>query len=237
MTEMSRNSGQEGGQPGRIGIGLELDATHLKILEVLRENGRISVAALAERVGISRANAYTRFEALRADGAIKRFTAEIDHVRAGLGITALIFVTVRQQMWRQFRAQLAQMPEVEYCAITTGQHDAMIQVRVTDVAAVHAMVTDRLANIPAVKATETVFILDEVLRRPYVLPSDRGPGRSSRRPPADPAAGSARSTGPARSAGPAGAAGPAGSTGAEVPLGMMRFVGAAEGRAQLQQDV
>ncbi|WP_242676199.1 Lrp/AsnC family transcriptional regulator [Streptosporangium minutum] len=234
---MSRNSGQEGGQPGRIGIGLELDATHLKILEVLRENGRISVAALAERVGISRANAYTRFEALRADGAIKRFTAEIDHVRAGLGITALIFVTVRQQMWRQFRAQLAQMPEVEYCAITTGQHDAMIQVRVTDVAAVHAMVTDRLANIPAVKATETVFILDEVLRRPYVLPSDRGPGRSSRRPPADPAAGSARSTGPARSAGPAGAAGPAGSTGAEVPLGMMRFVGAAEGRAQLQQDV
>ncbi|MET8337593.1 Lrp/AsnC family transcriptional regulator [Streptosporangium canum] len=237
---MSRNSTQEGGQPGRIGIGLELDATHLKILEVLRENGRISVAALAERVGISRANAYTRFEALRADGAIKRFTAEIDHVRAGLGITALIFVTVRQQMWRQFRAQLAQMPEVEYCAITTGQHDAMIQVRVTDVAAVHTMVTDRLANIPAVKATETVFILDEVLRRPYVLPSDRGPGRSSRRPPADPVAGSARSTGPARSAGPAGAAGPAGSTGsagAEVPLGMMRFVGAAEGRAQLQQDV
>jgi Lrp/AsnC family transcriptional regulator, leucine-responsive regulatory protein len=237
MTEMSRNSTQEGGQPGRIGIGLELDATHLKILEVLRENGRISVAALAERVGISRANAYTRFEALRADGAIKRFTAEIDHVRAGLGITALIFVTVRQQMWRQFRTQLAQMPEVEYCAITTGQHDAMIQVRVTDVAAVHAMVTDRLANIPAVKATETVFILDEVLRRPYVLPSDRGPGRSSRRPPADPAAGPARSTGPARSAGSAGPTGSAGSAGGEVPLGMMRFVGAAEGRAQLQQDV
>ncbi|MDP9867640.1 MULTISPECIES: Lrp/AsnC family transcriptional regulator [Streptosporangium] len=214
MTEISRNAAQEGGQPGRIGIGLELDATHLKILEVLRENGRISVAALAERVGISRANAYTRFEALRADGAIKRFTAEIDHVRTGLGITALIFVTVRQQMWRQFRAQLAAMPEVEYCAITTGQHDAMIQVRMADVAAVHAMVTERLANIPAVKATETVFILDEVLKRPYVLPSDRGPGRSPRRP-ADPAA----------------------APGGEVPLGKMRFVGAAEGRAQLQQDV
>jgi DNA-binding Lrp family transcriptional regulator len=211
MTETSSNSGQGGVQPGRIGIGLELDATHLKILEVLRENGRISVAALAERVGISRANAYTRFEALRADGAIKRFTAEIDHVRAGLGITALIFVTVRQQMWRQFRAQLAQMPEVEYCAITTGQHDAMIQIRVADVAAVHSLVTDRLANIPAVKATETVFILDEVLRRPYVLPSDHGPGqgRLARRP------------APAQE---------------PVPLGKMRFVGAAEGRAQLQRE-
>lgn len=208
MSEISRHGAGSGGGPGRIGIGLELDATHLKILEVLRENGRISVASLAERVGISRANAYTRFEALRADGTIKRFTAEIDHVRAGLGITALIFVTVRQQMWKQFRAQLAQMPEVEYCAITTGQHDAMIQVRMADVAAVHAMVTERLANIPAVKATETVFILDEVLRRPYILPSDRGNER------------------PARRAAQEG----------EVPLGKMRFVGAAEGRAALRKE-
>jgi DNA-binding Lrp family transcriptional regulator len=211
VSEISRNGGSGGGQSGRIGIGLELDATHMKILEVLRENGRISVAALAERVGISRANAYTRFEALRADGAIKRFTAEIDPVRTGLGITALIFVTVRQQMWKQFRAELTRMPEVEYCAITTGQHDAMILVRMGDVAAVHAMVTDRLANIPAVKATETVFILDEVLKRPYVLPSDGEKARPARRP--------AQET-----------------PGGEVPLGKMRFVGAAEGRAALQKD-
>ncbi|MEV4477571.1 MULTISPECIES: Lrp/AsnC family transcriptional regulator [Nonomuraea] len=211
MSEISRNGATGGGQPGRIGIGLELDEIHMKILEVLRENGRISVAALAERVGISRANAYTRFEALRADGAIKRFTAEIDHVRTGLGITALIFVTVRQQMWKQFRAELARMPEVEYCAITTGQHDAMIQVRVSDVAAVHTMVTDRLANIPAVKATETVFILDEVLKRPYVLPSDRDQAaRAQRRPTPE--------------------------TQGDVPLGKMRFVGAAEGRAALRKD-
>ncbi|MFF0311488.1 Lrp/AsnC family transcriptional regulator [Streptosporangium sp. NPDC004379] len=229
MTETSSNPARGGAQSGRIGIGLELDATHLKILEVLRENGRISVAALAERVGISRANAYTRFEALRADGAIRRFTAEIDHVRTGLGITALIFVTVRQQMWRQFRAELAAMPEVEYCAITTGQHDAMIQVRMADVAAVHAMVTERLAGIPAVKATETVFILDEVIRRPYVLPGDRAGGRAVPRRAAPEPAGPA---GSGVSAGSGSAAGP----GSEVPLGKMRFVGAAEGRGRLQQD-
>ncbi|MFC4535459.1 Lrp/AsnC family transcriptional regulator [Sphaerisporangium dianthi] len=215
MTEMSGPPSSGTGVPGRIGIGLQLDAVHMKILEVLRENGRISVAALAERVGISRASAYTRFEALRADGVIKRFTAEVDHVRAGLGITALVFVTVRQQMWKQFRAQLAQMPEVEYCAITTGQHDAMIQVRMPDVASVHALVTERLASIPAVKATETVFILDEVLKRPYVLPSDGRSRQAPRRPPA---------------------ADPAPQPPSNVPLGKMRFVGAAEGRAHLHKD-
>jgi len=174
------------------------------MLDVLREDGRISIAALAQQVGISRANAYSRFEALRANGVIVRFTAQVDEVRSGLGVCALVFVTVRQQMWRQFRNQLALMPEVEYCAITTGQHDAMIQIRVRDVATVHHLVTHRLASIPAVKATETVFILDEVLRRPYVLPSDQrplpGPG------PADDAA---------------------------TPLGMTRFVRADAGRADL----
>jgi hypothetical protein len=113
-------------------------------------------------------------------------------------------------MWHQFRATLAQMPEVEYCAITTGQHDAMIQIRVPDVGAVHRLVTERLANVPAVRATETVIILDEVLRRPYVLPSD------------------SRQLEPTHGA-------PAGAPGASQ-FGMTRFIRAADGRADLQRD-
>lgn len=195
------------GQNAHGAPGMSLDPVHLKMLDVLRRDGRISIAALAERVGISRANAYSRFEALRAGGVITSFAAEVDPARTGLGICALVFVTVRQQMWRQFRAQLAMMPEVEYCAITTGQHDAMIQIRTPDVAAVHHLVTERLANIPAVKATETVFILDEVLRRPYVLPSDQRPVPGPQQ----------------RHEAPAG----------EVPLGKMRFVRADAGRADM----
>ena len=195
---------------GRIGIGLTLDAVHFKILDVLRTHGRISIAALAERVGISRASAYTRFEALRADGVISGFAARVDPARVGLDVCALVFVTVRQEMWKQFRATLAQMPEVEYCAITTGQHDAMIQIRVPNVAAVHRVVTEQLANVPAVRATETVFILDEVLRRPYVLPSDsrmldQVPGAATGVP-------------------------------GTSQFGMTRFIRAAEGRADLQRD-
>jgi Lrp/AsnC family leucine-responsive transcriptional regulator len=178
MTDLSSPDSSGDRRSGRIGIGLALDSVHLKILDVLRTQGRISVAALAERLGISRANAYTRFEALRADGVINGFSARIDPTRVGLDICALVFVTVRQELWKQFRATLATMPEVEYCAITTGQHDAMIQIRVPDVGAVHRLVTEQLAHVPAVRATETVIILDEVLRRPYVLPTGPAPASS-----------------------------------------------------------
>jgi hypothetical protein len=100
------------------------------------------------------------------------------------------------------------MPEVEYCAVTTGEHDAMIQIRVADVTAVHRLVTDRLSTIPAVRATETVIILDEVLRRPYVLPT---------------APRSSETTGTPQDA-------PGTSQ-----FGMTRFIRTAEGRADLQR--
>ncbi|MFG2561131.1 Lrp/AsnC family transcriptional regulator [Streptomyces sp. NPDC048496] len=206
MGDLSSRDSSGERRPGRIGIGLALDSVHFKILDVLRTQGRISVAALAERIGVSRANAYTRLEALRADGVISGFSARVDPGRLGLDICALVFVSVRQELWKQFRATLAQMPEVEYCAITTGQHDAMIQIRVPDVGAVHRLVTDRLANVPAVRATETVIILDEVLRRPYVLPSDPG----SVEPPPDTGTGGNQ-------------------------FGMTRFIRAAEGRADLRR--
>lgn len=209
MGDVSRGDSSSGERTGRIGIGLTLDAVHLKILDVLRTQGRISVAALAQRIGISRASAYTRFEAMVDDGVIEGFTARVDPARVGLDICALVFVTVRQDMWKQFRATLAAMPEVEYCAVTTGQHDAMIQIRVPNVAAVHRLVTERLANVPAVRATETVFILDEVFRRPYVLPSD-GPAREPSTPaPAEPPGAS--------------------------QLGMTRFIRATDGRADMER--
>ncbi|GAA1956887.1 Lrp/AsnC family transcriptional regulator [Catenulispora subtropica] len=207
MEDLSSGETAHDHSPGRIGGGLALDAVHLKILEVLRTHGRISIAALGKQVGISRASAYTRFEALRADGVISGFAARVDAARVGLHVCALVFVTVRQDMWKQFRASLARMPEVEYCAVTTGQHDAMIQIRVPDVLAVHRLVADRLAALPAVRATETVIILDEVLRSPYVLPR----GTTDEFPPA--------------------------ATGAQGvrQLGMTRFIPAADGRANLER--
>ncbi|MGW2824579.1 Lrp/AsnC family transcriptional regulator [Streptomyces sp. NPDC001443] len=210
MKDLSTSDVSGERRSGRIGIGLALDAVHFKILDVLRSHGRLSMAALAERVGVSRANAYTRVEALRADGVISGFSARVDYSRVGLEICALIFVTVRQDLWKQFRAALAQMPEVEYCAVTTGEHDAMIQIRVADVAAVHRVVTDKLSNIPAVRATETVIVLDEVLRRPYVLPP-ASHGAEQLSVPAQGAPGASQ-------------------------FGMTRFIRAADGRPGLRGD-
>ncbi|MBY0688143.1 Lrp/AsnC family transcriptional regulator [Microbacterium marinilacus] len=149
-----------------------VDEVGSRILDVLRDDGRIPIAALAERIGISRATAYSRVEALLQDGVITGFSARVDPAKVGLSICALVFVTVHPQSWASFREALVEMAEVEYCAVTTGEHDAMLLIRATDVGGVHDFATGVVAGLPEVKAVVSVVVLDEVVRRPYVLPAD-----------------------------------------------------------------
>ena len=130
----------------------------------------MSIAALAERAGISRASAYARLERLRADGVLEGFSARVRPGGLGLGITALVLISGRQPAWRTLREELAAMPEVEYCAFTTGEYDALILVRVPSVETLRDVILERLQASEIVRATQTIFVLDEVVRRPYVLP-------------------------------------------------------------------
>jgi Lrp/AsnC family transcriptional regulator for asnA, asnC and gidA/Lrp/AsnC family leucine-responsive transcriptional regulator len=141
---------------------VDLDETHVRMLEILRENGRISIATLSEELGISRSNAYTRYESLVRNGVIRGVHADIDPTAVGLNVAAMVFVTVRQSQWSDFRSRLTTLDELESFTVMTGEHDAMLLVRGSGVAAIHDLVATRLAQWPSVKATVTVFIMDEM---------------------------------------------------------------------------
>lgn len=152
--------------------GGALDETNLRILAAMRENGRISMAALAEHVGISRASAYNRVEQMTSTGIITGFTATVNPRLVGLQISALVFVTVHPQSWHDFREAVLQMPDVEYCSITTGEHDAMLIIRSVDITGVHDFVTGVVSMRPEVKAVVSVVVLDEIVRKSFLLPTD-----------------------------------------------------------------
>ncbi len=151
-----------------------LDEIHLGMLNVLRADARISMTALAERLGISRANAYARMEALTQAGIIEGFAAVINPIAVGKAISALVFVSVDQSRWSEFRAHLDTLPELAYFAITTGEYDALLLVRVDDVASIHRIIVDHISTWAPVRATQTVFVMDEAMF-PYQLAPNPSP--------------------------------------------------------------
>lgn len=139
-----------------------IDELDRRIIDELQADGRISVRAIAERVQISRANAYARIERLTRTGVIRGFGADIDPVLSGLATSAYITLTVRQNGWRDLKKQLAAIPEIEHMALVGGEFDVILLVRTTDNESLRTVVLDRLQAVPGVLATKTFLIFEDL---------------------------------------------------------------------------
>jgi DNA-binding Lrp family transcriptional regulator len=138
-----------------------MDATDRRLIDLLREDGRCSVNELAERAGISRANAYHRLARLRASGVITGFTVRTDPRRAGLSVAALVIVNAEQHSWRDVLAKLRHLPGARYVALTAGGFDFVVLARVRDVETLRDVILEHLQTMPGVRSTQTMFILEE----------------------------------------------------------------------------
>lgn len=139
-----------------------LDETDLAIVAALVADGRVSVNELARQVNVSRATAYARLERLRANGVVTGFTAVVDRAKLGLPLAAMILLNVDQHSWRELSEELRRIPGFEYLALTSGEFDMVLLVRVPDVAALRDVVLVKLASLPQIRTTRTVFVLDEL---------------------------------------------------------------------------
>jgi len=138
-----------------------LDATDERILRLLCDDGRMSMRALAERAGVSRAAAYARVQRLRTAGVIAGFSARVDVARLGILVTAHVLVTVDQLRGQEAVAALRAMPEVVYCAAVAAEHDLLLIVRAPDVDTLRRFVIDEINRMPDVRRTRTLLVLDD----------------------------------------------------------------------------
>ena len=140
---------------------MELDATDRAIIAELSRDGRLSVAALAERVHVSRAHCYSRLNRLQDAGAITGFTVTVDPERLGFGASAHVALKLRQHNWRELRAQLLSIPEVSQVSLVGGNMDVMIMVRARDIADLRRVVFEHLQSLPGVVDTQTYMIFED----------------------------------------------------------------------------
>nr|WP_234342203.1 Lrp/AsnC family transcriptional regulator [Streptomyces leeuwenhoekii] len=138
-----------------------LDAVDQGILRMLQADGRASVRSVAERVHVSRANAYARINRLVEDGVIRGFGARVDHERAGQGTSAYITLKIVQNSWRTVREQLRRLPGASHIALVGGDFDVLLLVHTPDNRSLRELVLTRLQAIPEVLSTRTLLVFEE----------------------------------------------------------------------------
>ncbi|MEU9337758.1 Lrp/AsnC family transcriptional regulator [Streptomyces sp. NPDC048290] len=138
-----------------------LDAIDQDILRMLQADGRASIRSVAERVHVSRANAYARINRLVEDGVIRGFGARVDHERAGQGTSAYITLKIVQNSWRTVREQLRELPGAAHMSLVGGDFDVLLLVHVADNRALRELVFTRLHALPEVLSTRTLLVFEE----------------------------------------------------------------------------
>ena len=111
-----------------------MDAVDRQLIQALRENGRASYAELGRLVGLSGPSVTDRINRLEAAGVITGYRATVDAASLGLGVTALIGISLSDAADHEDVARrLKDLAEIEDCWFIAGDDSYMLKVRVGDV--------------------------------------------------------------------------------------------------------
>jgi Lrp/AsnC family leucine-responsive transcriptional regulator len=151
---------------------MPLDSVDRRMLAILQQEGRISNAALAERLHLSPSPCLRRLRALEADGVIAGYRAVLDRKRLGLGLTVFVELKVEGHSDRSAAAiseALAGTPEVISAHIVSGSADFLLEAVVEDLAGYERLMFETLLKLPHVHDVRSNFALRTV-KPPAPLP-------------------------------------------------------------------
>ncbi|MER5753266.1 Lrp/AsnC family transcriptional regulator [Streptomyces sp. NPDC002088] len=142
-----------------------LDAIDREILFHLRQDGRLTNAELAKRVGLTPPPCLRRLKRLEADGVITGYRAVINPEAVGRGLEVMIDVEVYANDLKTIQAledTLASYEEVVEFRRMFGRPDYFLRVAVADHAAYEAFLTGKLTGLPGILRVESHLTMKKI---------------------------------------------------------------------------
>ena len=150
---------------------VKLDKQDRALLKELQQDCQISNQALADNVGLSASVCWRRIKALEKSGIIRRYSAIIDGLAAGMGFQAIVYVTLFRHEagnLQNFTTAIERREEVLECVATTGDADYHLRVICEDQQAYNRFLEEFLFQIPGISNVKTNLILKEIKSQAYI---------------------------------------------------------------------
>ena len=142
-----------------------LDAVDAKILDLIQHDAGLSVAEIAERVGLSSSPCWRRIKRLEDDGVIQRRVTILD--REKLGLDFEVYCTVKlslptKENLETFEQSVRRWPEVVQCATVTGAADYELRIVTRDMHAFDDFLRDKILSLGLVSNIESRIVIRAV---------------------------------------------------------------------------
>jgi len=143
----------------------DLDRLDWAILDELQKDARITITALATKVGLSKTPCQNRVRRLEREGYILGYTTLLDHHKVGKQHVAFVQVSLsdtRTRALEAFNDAVRAIPEVEQCHMIAANFDYLLKVRTADMTAYRAVLGEKINQLPHVNQTSTFVVMEDV---------------------------------------------------------------------------
>lgn len=141
---------------------MDIDRTDRAILRVLQDDGRITNALLAERVGLSPSACHRRVRRLEEAGTIESYTALVNRAAVDRGVSVFVEISLesqREELLDAFEAAIRDVPHVMSCHLMAGNSDYLVRVTCADVAGYETIHREHIAVLPGVTRVRSSFAI------------------------------------------------------------------------------
>jgi len=147
-----------------------LDAHDRRLIALLGDRGRMSLAEVAQRAGASRPTVASRLKKLTGDGVL-RVAGLVDIFRISGLTTALVGLTVDKHRLDEKVEQIAALPAVTWAAVVTGRYDIMAEIATEDgVSGLYDFLNLSLREVGGINSSE-MFVVMKSKNRWVLLPA------------------------------------------------------------------
>ena len=146
-----------------------------RILELLKNNARLSSAGIAQCLGCGAETVEKIIQALEEKKIIRGYTAIVNAPLEDHSVKALIEVKVtprREGGFDQVARRIAKYPEVTELCLVSGNCDLLLTVQGETLQEVAHFVASKLATIDGVVSTSTAFMLRKYKESGIILEDD-----------------------------------------------------------------
>jgi DNA-binding Lrp family transcriptional regulator len=137
---------------------LVIDSTDQQLISLLRDDARLSVAALAKTLQVARGTVQNRLARMERDGTIVGYTVKLKPQAEPQRIRALMTVAVEGNRTDEVLRSLRGDPAVFALHTTNGRWDIVAELRTDSLEAVDKVLS-RIRLIDGISNTETSLLL------------------------------------------------------------------------------
>ena len=142
---------------------MTLDATDIRLLSALQENGQMTAEALGQTLNLSPSQAGRRRARLEAEGYIEGYRARVSPEKVGLGVQAFVQIQITGYRPDEIKSLLRIVetrPEITAAWTLTGQADYLLRVYCETLSALNRLIQETLLPHPAVARVESQIVME-----------------------------------------------------------------------------